>query len=211
MRTSKPIATISYNTPKFLKFKLDELIASKKICDYMFIIHHAEEDERKDHIHLWVKPNTLIDTMDLQNHFKELDPQNPTKPLKCIDFVSSNVDDWVLYCSHYEPYLATKGESRAYHYTIEDFFFYDEDTFEDRWNHAYKGSEWAKRHQILALLKDGTTNPLELIMCGAVPLNQATQLNAIEFMRKNYGHTVRGDHSGHENASDQEEVQDENI
>lgn len=72
MRTSKPIATISYNSADFLKLRLNDLIKSKKICDWMFIQHTAEADEKKDHIHLWIKPNTLLDTMDLQEHFLEL-------------------------------------------------------------------------------------------------------------------------------------------
>ena len=71
MRTSKPIATISYNSETYLRDKLNELIKSHKISDYMFIKHKAESDERKDHIHLWIKPNTLLDTMDLQKHFTE--------------------------------------------------------------------------------------------------------------------------------------------
>ena len=67
MRTSKPIATISYNTEEYLVSRLQELVRNKKICDYMYIKHFKEEDETKDHIHLWIKPNTLIDTMDIQD------------------------------------------------------------------------------------------------------------------------------------------------
>lgn len=47
MRTSKPIATISYNSADFLKLRLNDLIKSKKICDWMFIQHTAEADEKK--------------------------------------------------------------------------------------------------------------------------------------------------------------------
>ena len=67
MRTSKTISTISYNTKDFLEFKLMELMDSGDISDWFFIQHFAEEDEKKDHIHLWVKSNItpLID-------FKEL-------------------------------------------------------------------------------------------------------------------------------------------
>ena len=110
MRTSKPIATISYNSQEFLWVKLNELIDAHKISDFMFINHFAEEDERKNHIHLWIKPNTLIDTMDLQKFLIELVPNNPLKPLKCIDFRPSLVDDWILYSQHFEPYLASKNE-----------------------------------------------------------------------------------------------------
>ena len=197
MRTSKPISTISYNSQEFLIHQLNELVKAHKISDYMFINHFAEEDERKNHIHLWIKPNTLLDTMDLQKHFTELDPNHPLKPLRCIDFRFSDVDDWILYSQHYEPYLASKGESREYHYSRDDFVYYDELTFEDLYNHAFKGSEWSKRFQILEALNAGSTNPVSLIKNGAVPLNLATQLNAFMYMQTHYG-TDRGGRPNHE-------------
>lgn len=184
MRTSKPISTISYNTEEFLIMQLGELIKSHKISDYMFIKHKAESDERKDHIHLWIKPNTLLDTMDLQKHFTEIVLDNPKKPLKCIDFRASQVDDWILYNQHFEPYLKSKGESREFHYRKEDFRFYDEDTFDDLYIHAFKGSDWAKRYQMLQALGNSSISPVDLIMSGTIPLNMASQLNALEHMKK---------------------------
>lgn len=185
MRTSKPISTISYNTPEYLKSKLDELVRNHTISDYMYIQHHAEADERKDHIHLWLKPNKLLDTMDLQDHFKELDLNNPTaKPLGCIDFETSKTDDWILYGMHLEPYLASKGQSREYHYTKDDFVYNDEDTFEDNYAHALKGSEWARRYQTLQLLQDSSFSPTDLIDSGLVPLNLATSLSAYKHMKR---------------------------
>lgn len=197
MRTSKPIATISYNTQEFLVHQLDALVKNHKICDYMFINHFAEEDERKNHIHLWIKPNTLIDTMDLQKYLTENNPTNPLKPFKCIDFRPSAVDDWILYSQHYKPYLASKGEAREYHYTKDDFIYNDEDTFEDLYNHAFKGSEWAKRNQILQALNEGSINPTSLILNGTVPLNMASQLNAFKYMQTHY-RLDRGGHDNHE-------------
>lgn len=205
MRTSKPISTISYNSQEFLVMKLDELVANHKISDYMFINHFPEEDERKAHIHLWMKPNTLLDTMDLQQHFMELDLQNPTKPLKCIDFRTSEVDDWILYNQHYAPYLASKGESRKYHYTRDDFVYNDEDTFEYLYNHAFKASAWATRNQVLEALSAGMISPTDLILNGTVPLNLAGHLNAFKYMQSHYGVTDRGSHSGHEGDDDETE------
>lgn len=198
MRTSKPIATISYNSQEFLVQKLDELMRNHKISDYMFINHYAEIDERKNHIHLWIKPNTLIDTMDIQKFLTELDINNPTKPLKCIDFRLSKTDDWILYCQHYAPYLATKNESREFHYSKDDFVYADEDTFEDNYYHAFKGSEWATRNQILQALNDGTVNPVDLVLNGSIPLNLASQLSAIEHMKTRYGLLDRGGRANHE-------------
>lgn len=198
MRTSKPISTISYNTQEFLVMQLNELVKNHKISDWVFINHFAEEDEKKNHIHLWIQPNRLLDTMDLQKHFMELDPKNPTKPLKCTDFRLSKPDDFILYGQHYEPYLATKMESREYHYTKDDFVYCDEDTFDDMYNHAFRGSEWAKSNQILNTLRDGVLNPVDLIRNGAVPLNMASQLNAFKYMETHYGTLDRNNRKNHE-------------
>lgn len=203
MRTSKPISTISYNSLPFLKSKLDELVTNHKICDYMYISHHAEADEKKDHIHLWIKPNTLLDTMDIQSFLHELDPNNPTKPLKCIDFrLTHDTDEWILYCQHFAPYLASKGEAREYHYKKEDFFFHDEDTFDDLYLHAFKGSKWAQNNQILQQLTSGLLSPVDLINNGTVPLNMATQLNSYKYMQTHYNVTDRGEHTNHEEVDE---------
>lgn len=198
MRTSKPISTISYNSQEFLVTKLEELVRNHKISDYVFINHFKEQDEKKNHIHLWIRPNTLLDTMTLQDFLKEIDPANPTKPLKCIDFRISDIDEWILYCQHFSPYLASKGESREYHYTKDDFVPYDEDTFDDLYNHAFKGSNWAQRNQILQTLKEGQINPATLVLNGSVPLTLASQLNALKYLQTHYGTLDRGEHDNHE-------------
>ena len=198
MRTTKPISTISYNSQEFLFQKLDELIRNHKISDYMFIFHKAEEDEKKDHVHLWIKPNTLLDTMDIQAFLHEYDPTNPLKPLKCIDFrITHDTDEWILYNQHYGSYLASKGESREFHYSREDFCYHDEDTFDDLYLHAFKGSKWAKQNQILEQLTSGQITPVELINNGTIPLNMATQLNAYKYMQTHYG-LDRGGRDNHE-------------
>lgn len=204
MRTSKPIATISYNTPEFLKMKLDELMKEHKISDYVFIKHYKEEDEKKDHIHLWIKPNTLLDTMSLQEHFVELDQSNLLKPLKCIDFRTSKIDDFILYGLHLEAYLNTKGEERQYHYVREDFCYADEDSFEDLFNHAFRGSEFAKQYQTIQMLNNNSINPADLILKGFMPLNLAGSLNALVSLQKNQGHTYRGGRPGHEEQTEDE-------
>jgi len=199
MRTSKPISTISYNSPEFLEAKLNELHRSHTISDWMYIKHKAEADERKDHIHLYVQPNKLIDTMDLQKFFEERDPMHPDhKPLKCIDFRASKCDDWILYVMHLEAYLATKGQSREFHYKKSDFRFCDEDAFEDNFAHALRGSEFAQRQQTLEFLQNGT-NPVDLIKSGLVPLSLAGSLNAYDRLLDRHGrhtHTPLVDEDG---------------
>lgn len=187
MRTSKAISTISYNSIDFLERRLKELVDKHIISNYMFIKHYAEKDETKNHIHLFMQPNKLIDTMDLQDYFIELDFNNPSKPLKCIDFRLSSIDDWILYTMHYKPYLLSKLEVRDFAYNKDDFFYYDDDMFERDFLHAFKGSNFAHRQQILDVLFDSNNNPLDLIGCGAVPLNLAPSLVALQNLKK-YGY-----------------------
>ena len=198
MRTSKPMSTISYNSEAFLRSKLEELIRNHYISDYMFIYHAAESDEKKPHFHVWIKPNTLLDSMTVQRFFEEYDPSNPTKPLKCIDFrLTKDTDDWILYNLHFDAYLASKGESREYHYSKEDFRFHDEDTFEDLYLHAFKGSKWAQQYQLLQMLSNEELDPIELIQNGFVPLTMANNLRAYEYLKNVHG-LNRGGRPNHE-------------
>ena len=144
MNTSKPIACISYNSTDFLNMTLKQLHELHIISDYMYIYHKHEEDEKKDHIHLWLKPNTKVDTIELQNRFKELDP-NFDKPLGITDPKSSDIDNWLLYSQHFKPYLISKLEDRVYYYQKSDFVYCDEDTFEENYYHAFHSSDWAKQ------------------------------------------------------------------
>ena len=96
MRTSKPIATISYNTVDFSEQKLAGVASESFRTFYFFIYHIAEEDE-KDHIHLYIEPNTRIDTMDLQEFLEEPDPKNIQKPLRPLPFrACRNLDEWIF-------------------------------------------------------------------------------------------------------------------
>ena len=55
MNTSAPISAISYNTESYLKMVLNRLYDLHIISDYMYILHKAEEDEKKDHT-AYLKP-----------------------------------------------------------------------------------------------------------------------------------------------------------
>lgn len=189
MRTKKLCSTISYNSKEFLIQKLNELIKNHKISFWCAIRHKGEKDETpKDHYHLILEPNTLLDTMDLQNYLKEFDPDHPDKPLGCINFRSSkNYDEWILYGQHYIPYLATLMQSREFTYLKEDFFSSDPLTFDDLYHHAFYGSEFAHKRQILEQLAEFESDPITLIKSGAVPLSLAPSLNAYKYMQTHYG------------------------
>lgn len=133
MGTSKPISTISYNTPAFLEARLNELIKARKIQFWAFVLHKAEADELKDHIHLFIDPPIgSIKPLDITEYLMELDPTHPGKPLKCLSWSKSDFDNWWLYCTHNKAYLASKNQSRAFQYSECDFRSSDEDDFHFR-------------------------------------------------------------------------------
>lgn len=129
MRTTKPIATISFNSPDFLKLKLNELVKAKRLSFWAFIVHKPEDDEggKKEHIHLYVEPSKMLQTDDLKTELQEFDPNRPNKPRGCISFNSSKFDHWYLYALHDKRYLASKGQSRHFHYVHDDFETSDQD------------------------------------------------------------------------------------
>lgn len=129
MRTTKPIATISFNSIEYLTLKLNELLKNKIISFWAFVPHFPEDDEggKKQHNHVYVIPSKMLQTDDLRDHLKEFDPQHPSKPLGCLLWNTSKFDDWYLYGLHDPRYLASKGQSRKYHYLHEDFITCDSD------------------------------------------------------------------------------------
>lgn len=118
MNTAKPIATISYNSPGRLETVLKALTKQHIISFWAYLYHYGEDDEagKKPHIHLYVEPAKRIQTEELRDLLKELDPLHPDKPLSCLSFVSSKFADWYMYVLHDVKYLASKGKSRLYHY-----------------------------------------------------------------------------------------------
>lgn len=127
MKTTKPLATISYNSEPFLALKLDELYKARKIQFYAFIKHQPEEDEKKAHFHVYVEPSSKIDTNDLKDVFIEKDPNGSNKPLKTLNWGKSDFSNWFWYSMHDPRYLASKFESRKYSYHVEDFISSDDD------------------------------------------------------------------------------------
>lgn len=124
MRTSKPFSTISYNTPEFLLNTCNRLLNDGHLDFFSFINHTKEDDEEKDHFHVYFVPSKLTDTNQFFREFIEFVPSEKL-PRKCRPAASSKFQDWFLYCLHHSGYLASKGQSRKYHYTIEDIICSD--------------------------------------------------------------------------------------
>ena len=80
---------------EFLEMKLNDLIDSHTIQSYMYIKHKGEDGD-KDHIHLRIIPNKVIDPMTISEILKEYDPKNPEKPIKPYVWADSKEEDWIF-------------------------------------------------------------------------------------------------------------------
>lgn len=180
MRTNKCISTISYNSPEFLKRMLDDLYERNLISFWCFIKHTGEmldngkeQIKEKDHIHLFIEPNTQIDTMQLQKQSEEYDPNNPLHPLKCIYFRHSEWCHWLWYDLHDPDYLAMKMEERQFQYDLSEFEFSDIDEFNERSTQALHDSEIFKDMKLKRILKTHTVS--ELVYMGMIKPHLANQ------------------------------------
>ncbi len=171
MKTSKPFATISYNTAPFLQRKLDDLIYTRKIEFYTFVHHFKEEDELKEHKHLYIVPNGQIDTDSVVNYLLEPDTENPlNKPLGCIRCKPSKFADWYLYGIHDIDYLASKGQARKYHYAIEDLITSDKDYLLEE-VHTIDYSSLNRSKALKQAVEDGIDFS-DLVAQGLIPIQQ---------------------------------------
>ena len=169
MRTRKPISTISYNSPDFLRNKIEYWKKIGWIEFGMWIRHEPDEDNKKVHYHVFLQPAKLIQTMDLENESCELDPENPDKPLKMITFRISKESDWVLYGLHDKDYLASKGLTRNKHYDIEDIQATDYDTLGDIITQVRDGLKGKLETRILDAIALGMSWQ-DLVLSGLIPL-----------------------------------------
>lgn len=169
MRTSKPISTISYNTPEYLKAKIEQW-KNKGLIEYaMWIQHEPEEDEKKPHFHVFLKPAQLLQTMDLELDSMEVDPQNIDKPLKMISFRISKEDDWLLYSLHDRSYLLEKGLTRQYAYDLDDVQRTCDDTFSDIVSHVHDSRKGKLETRIYDCVKMGMKWH-DIVGSGLIPL-----------------------------------------
>lgn len=170
MRTSKPFSTISYNSRDFLTFKLVELTRSGALDFWVYVEHYAEEDELKDHKHLYLVPSRCLDTARLLAELLEPDPDKPDKPLACLPAQSSKFGDWYLYACHDRAYLASKGQSRLHHYLFQDFVSSSDDYLLELTHHIDYS-----RFERFNELRDSALSGVpfaELVQNGRIPIPQ---------------------------------------
>ena len=171
MFTSCPVSTVSYNTVANLKKCLNRLIKDKVITFYAFINHLPEDDEKKEHIHLYVVPNKRIDTDSLREYFVE--PVKGNKPLCCMPFYSSKWSEWYLYALHDAKYLESKCDTRKYHYKREEFTVSD-DLYFNELIHTINYSKYVGSERFINAVKSGMSWK-ELCMKGIVPIGLVGQ------------------------------------
>lgn len=205
MRTSKPFSTISYNTKEFLIAKLNNLITRNVIDFYAFVEHIKEDDEKKNHIHLYVVPSTLIDTKQFIDELKELQTNENgemTLPLGCMPCTPSKFDDWFLYCKHDVNYLRSKGQVRMFHYEQKEFVSSNDDYLNEL-SHTINYNKFSKFEQISDYAKQGFTYNQVLAM-GLIPVQLTKQyeqvFNAIRLEISNK--TYRNGKPNHEHESE---------
>ena len=193
MKTILPLATISYNTKEFLEIKLNELVKAKKVQFWCFIRHKAEEDELKDHFHVFIEPCNKIETADLPSMFIERDSTS-TKPLKTLVWKKSDFTNWLWYSLHDKNYLLSKGESRKYQYAVTDLVANDEDELNQRVIESPK--PFSDLQKIDKYLNEGLDD-MQIMRMLNVPLFRFQYTaRAIEMLR--HERTYRGYHDDHE-------------
>ena len=176
MITRSNISTISYNTDDFLTFKLNDMIKNHCIEFWAFINHIPEEDERKAHKHLFIIPSGTVDTFALSDILEEIDFTNPTMPpLGTIFWKHSKFVDWYLYALHDIDYLASKGESRMYHYNKSEFVVSEYDYFNEL-IHSCDFSQYTK-HKKLREAVQSDISFRDLFANGFIPVQQIGQYN----------------------------------
>lgn len=195
MRTSKPFSTISYNTEDFLNLRLSDLIQRRQIDFFAWIQHYPEEDETKEHKHLYIVPNGRVDTDQILDFLLEHDPKHPDKPFKCIRPHSSKFADWYLYALHDVTYLASKGQARKYHYVIDDVHTSDSDYLLEEVHTI----DFAKLNRFAALRNAALQGvPFEeLLMSGSIPIQQTYAYKQAYDLMANC-RTDRAGRDGHE-------------
>ena len=172
MRTTKPTSSIFHGSKEHLKYKLDDLLKRGEIDFYAFIKHNAEDNEKKDHIHMYIVPGKRIDTNRLVDYLMEIDMNNPL-PIKPLPFQASKFDDWYLYTTHDSTYLATKGAERKYHYNRNAYVTSNEDYLDELINQI-NFQKYRTAERVRTLLLQGT--PFDVMVAsGIIPINQINQ------------------------------------
>jgi len=159
-------------------------VTRRQIAFYAFIHHFPETDERKEHKHVFIMPNGLINTDNLLDVLQEFEAVDKP-PLGCMPFRSSKWGDWYLYSIHDTAYLATKSQARKYHYTEKDIVSSDTDYLLDL-IHTIDFAKYRKTADFVTRIEQGVPF-LEMVKSGQIPAPQFNQWLALYEYIQNRG------------------------
>jgi hypothetical protein len=100
-----------------------------------------------------------------------------------------------LYALHDSNYLASKGQSRKYHYSKSDFIVSDGDYFNEE-IHTIDHTKYNRFNELKRALEDGRSFA-DVLASGIVPLQQTYAWEKAYGILSERG-TNRGDRTGHE-------------
>lgn len=192
-----PITTISYNSFAFLRDVLEDLRRAKVISFWFFIVHQPEDDEKKVHIHVYIELSRTLQTDDLVENFVELDPSFPDKPLGVMPFRSSKFEPAYLYAIHDPDFLASRNQTRKYHYDRSQVVTSDDDMLDELVANIDRGKYNAYGDMRKAISKGETF--VDFLSHYYVPMNQFNYFKtAFETLSKGGSLTQRNGREGHE-------------
>jgi hypothetical protein len=179
-----------------LQLKLNELIKNQVIDFWLYIEHLPEDDETKKHKHLYIIPSGLTECSSVLDFLKELDSTMPLdKPLGCILPRSSKFYDFYFYGLHDTAYLLSKGQTRKYHYTSNEYRTSESDSFSEL-VHQMDLSKISRFDKIRDCAERGIPFA-ELVANGQIPIQLINQYNTA-YMMMNTALTYRANKQGHE-------------
>lgn len=138
-KTSKPQSTISYNTDRFLKKTLNQLVNEGIVSYWFYINHKPDTDDKMAHIHLRVELRKPTDMIEFEKLFIQHIRDKKHKTTKTRSFQYSDCNNWFMYAVHNPDYLRYKKMTRNYQYTLSDIKSNDKDECEYRYKIAL---EW---------------------------------------------------------------------
>lgn len=176
------MTTISYNSDTFLTSKLDELISGHQLRFWAFINHLPEEEEKVQHKHLLIIPDTRIDTVQLDEHFLEPDPDPyQLKPLRCLPFDRcEDLYQWLLYAIHFKRFILKKQKKpKKYEYPLSDVKNSNQDYLDNLYYTAVHELNLWSTDKYFALL-DGKASAYDVIKAGYCDMKDIPSLLAME-------------------------------
>lgn len=169
--TKRPLSTISFNTEVYLRKVLDDLVECGKIQSWMYVSHLAEEDTKKNHIHLILIPCSVVNPVAVRKSF--IEPSFTDKgDFGCLPFVPSKISDWLLYSLHYEPYLLSKGLLREHKYDKSQVVTNEPREYVDQcFSEAVESLSSSRVTNFISMAMNGSSFG-EILASGIVPPNQ---------------------------------------